>query len=111
MQRLPRKPAKRRVAKSPNRPEYEGVRAALITLRVDAGLTQVELAEKLGRSQGHVSEVERGVKRVDPLQVWDWAHACGSNLEAWGKLTEESIRAVGGSPEDRSRKQSRSSSK
>lgn len=94
MQRLPPKPARRRVPKSPTRPEYEGVRAALVALRVQAGLTQTELAERLKRSQGHVSEVERGIKRVDPLQVWDWCHACGSDLEAWGKLTEECIQAT-----------------
>lgn len=91
MQRVPRKPAKRRVPKSPTRPEYEGVRAALVALRVEAGLTQMDLATKLSRSQGHVSEVERGIKRIDPLQVWDWVHACGSNLEAWGRLTEQCI--------------------
>ncbi|WP_306847093.1 helix-turn-helix domain-containing protein [Luteibacter jiangsuensis] len=94
MPRLPPKPARRRVPKSPTRPEYEGVRAALVALRVEAGLTQVELAERLKRSQGHVSEVERGIKRVDPLQVWDWCHACGSDLEAWGRLTEACIRAT-----------------
>lgn len=70
-----------------------------MTLRVEAGLTQMELAAKLSRSQGHVSEVERGVKRIDPLQVWDWAHACGSNLEAWGRLTEQRIKAVRGHTE------------
>lgn len=96
MQRLPPKPARRRVPKSPTRPEYEGVRAALVALRIQAGLTQMELAERLKRSQGHVSEVERGIKRVDPLQVWDWCHACGSDLEAWGKLTEECIKVTRG---------------
>lgn len=98
MQRLPPKPARRRVPKSPTRPEYEGVRAALVSLRVQAGLTQVELADRLKRSQGHVSEVERGIKRVDPLQVWDWCHACGSDLKAWGALTEAEIGKVRQAP-------------
>ena len=66
----------------------------MVSLRVQAGLTQVELADRLKRSQGHVSEVERGIKRVDPLQVWDWCHACGSDLEAWGRMTEAQIREV-----------------
>jgi transcriptional regulator with XRE-family HTH domain len=92
MLRLPRKPAKARVPKSPNRLEYEGIRAALVATRTEAGLTQVELAGRLKRSQGHVSEVERGIKRIDPLQVWDWCHACGTNLEAWGRLAEQCIR-------------------
>jgi len=95
MPRLPPKPAWRGVPKSPTRPEYEGVRAALVALRVEAGLTQVELAERLKRSQGQVSEVERGIKRVDPPQVWDWCHACGSDLEAWGALIEARIQVVG----------------
>ena len=66
----------------------------MVALRVEAGLTQMDLAAKLARSQGHVSEVERGIKRIDPLQVWDWCHACGSDLEAWGRLTEACIQEV-----------------
>lgn len=91
MQRLPPKPPRRRTPKSPSRVEYEGVRAALVALRIDAGLTQVDLAERLGRSQGHVSEVERGIKRIDPLQVWDWCRACGTDLASWAALTEKAI--------------------
>ncbi|PPJ69694.1 transcriptional regulator, partial [Staphylococcus haemolyticus] len=39
---------------------YEAVRRVLRKVRREAGLTQVQLAEKLGKGQSYVSKVERG---------------------------------------------------
>lgn len=36
--------------------------------RKDSGLTQLQLSEKLGRSQSYVSNIERGQRRVDLLE-------------------------------------------
>ncbi|MDG2532751.1 helix-turn-helix transcriptional regulator [Sphingomonas sp. HITSZ_GF] len=38
--------------------------------RKQAGLTQLEFAEKLGRSQSYVSNIERGQRRVDLLEFY-----------------------------------------
>lgn len=45
--------------------------------RSDAGLTQVELAERVGRPQTWVSKCELGERRVDFVELEDWAAACG----------------------------------
>jgi transcriptional regulator with XRE-family HTH domain len=43
--------------------------------RVAVGLTQVELAERLGIHQTEISRVERGVRRLDLLELDDWLEA------------------------------------
>ncbi len=47
---------------------YDTLRATLVALRKDAGVTQVELAERLGRPQQFVSKVERGERRLDLVE-------------------------------------------
>lgn len=46
-------------------------------MREDAGLTQAELADRLNVIQTWVSKRERGVHRVTPDDVAEWAEACG----------------------------------
>lgn len=48
--------------------------------RVDAGLTQVEMAKRVGRPQTWVSKCELGERRVDFVELEDWAAACGRPL-------------------------------
>ena len=50
------------------RPRYEAVEA-LIRARKEAGLTQAELAERMGRQQSIISEIESGRRspRLDTL--------------------------------------------
>jgi transcriptional regulator with XRE-family HTH domain len=47
---------------------YSAFRAILIAVRKDAGVTQVELAERLNRPQQFVSKYERGERRVDLIE-------------------------------------------
>jgi len=49
--------------------------------RVDAGLTQADVAAKVGRAQTWVSKCELGERRVDFVELEDWALACGKPLE------------------------------
>ena len=49
--------------------------------REDAGLTQVELAKALGRSQTWVSKCELGERRVDFVELEDLAMALEKPLE------------------------------
>ncbi|MDD2776704.1 MAG: helix-turn-helix transcriptional regulator [Gallionella sp.] len=46
-------------------PDYQIFRSLLIKERELSGLTQVQLAEKLGKPQSYVSKYERGERRVD----------------------------------------------
>ncbi len=41
--------------------------------RLEAGLTQVEVAKKLKRPQSHVSNVESGQQRVDVVELQTFA--------------------------------------
>lgn len=45
--------------------------------RKDAGLTQVELANKLSRPQSFVSKVERGERRLDVVEFFEVSRAIG----------------------------------
>lgn len=56
---------------------YEGFRLLLIEARNSAGLTQIDLARKLGRPQSFVSKYERGERRLDVIEFLQVANAIG----------------------------------
>lgn len=43
--------------------------ALLRQIRSDAGLTQMQLAEKLGQTQSYVSKYENGEQRLDLMEL------------------------------------------
>ena len=92
MKRLKPKAPSKTAQKSHYRAEYKAVHEALREMRLEAGLTQIDLSERLGRSQNFVSQAELGYKRLDGLQLWDWTHACGSDMEQFGRSIEAGIR-------------------
>ena len=49
----------------------------LVETRKAAGVTQVQLAERLGRPQSFVSKVERGERRIDVIEFCQIAEALG----------------------------------
>ncbi len=59
---------------------YQAFRERLRQARLDAGLTQVEVAAKVDRPQTWVSKCELGERRVDFVELEDWAAACGKGL-------------------------------
>lgn len=83
-----RKKAQLRGIKSIYRRENTCFLEALRAAREKAGLTQVELGERLGRPQAFITGAERGVVRLDGLQIHDWMEACDSDLVAWAKDVE-----------------------
>jgi transcriptional regulator with XRE-family HTH domain len=54
-------------------PRYRAFLARLRQARTGAKLTQVEVAEKLGRPQSYVSKSESGERRVDVLELDEFA--------------------------------------
>jgi transcriptional regulator with XRE-family HTH domain len=48
---------------------YKRFRARLVQARKEAGLTQVEVARRLGRSNSFVSKCELGERRVDVVEL------------------------------------------
>ena len=49
--------------------------------RLDAGLTQAQVAEKLGVRQTLVSKVELGERRIDPVELRWFAELYGRPLD------------------------------
>lgn len=49
----------------------------MVTARKTAGLTQVQMAERLAVGQSYVSKIERGESYVDVMTFVDWYLACG----------------------------------
>lgn len=51
--------------------------AFIASVRKASGVTQVELAQRLGKPQSFVSKVERGERRLDVIEFCDIAEALG----------------------------------
>jgi len=62
------------------RPEYEIFLGILKRRRIEAGMTQVECSKALGRPQSFMSDVERGSRRLDIIQLRDLCHVLGFDL-------------------------------
>jgi len=65
------------VEKSVHTGRYLRFRQLMIEARKAAGLTQVELAERLGEFQSFVSRYERGERRLDVVEFIEVAAAIG----------------------------------
>lgn len=66
--------------KSIHRPEYAALCALLREKRLAAGLQQAEVSARLKRRQPFVSDVERGVRRLDLIELQDLATVYGVDL-------------------------------
>ncbi len=71
------------MAKTIHRKEYAALIETVRDARLAAGLTQVQVSSKLGRSQSLLSDVETGKRRVDVVELRDIARLTGLSL---GKL-------------------------
>ena len=70
---------------------FTGGHAALVAVLIDArrrsGLTQTELATKLGKDQSYVSLIERSQRRVDVVEFTAIAHALAADpADLFGEL-------------------------
>jgi transcriptional regulator with XRE-family HTH domain len=54
----------------------------LIASRRHEGLTQAEVAKRLGKPQSYVSKYETGERRLDVIEFLDVADAVGANAQA-----------------------------
>lgn len=69
--------------------KYLRLRLVLTEAREKAGLTQVELGEKLGRPQTFVSKIERGVRNVDVIEFIEIAKAIGADPKSLIRRLEQ----------------------
>lgn len=72
--------------------------------RIDAGLTQVQVADKLGKPQSFVSKYERGERRIDFTEFLEIADALGLELGNFLKAYEEKVEVIPRVPKPRRKK-------
>ncbi len=59
--------------KSAQTKEYADFALRLRRARLDAGLTQIQVAKKLKRPQSYISNIESGQQRVDVVELQTFA--------------------------------------
>jgi transcriptional regulator with XRE-family HTH domain len=63
--------------------------------RVESGLTQAQFAEALGRPQSFTSDIERGLRRLDLVQLRDICHVLGLGLIEFVQRYESELATKG----------------
>ncbi|VVE66966.1 XRE family transcriptional regulator [Pandoraea captiosa] len=64
-------------------PKYQVFRQMLLDARKEKGLQQVEVAERLGKTQSFVSKYERGERRLDFCEFIEVAAALEIDVNAF----------------------------
>lgn len=67
------------MGKSIHTPQHRKLRELLIAARKKAGLTQAEVAERLGRPQSFVAKYEGGERRLDVIEFLAVAGVLGAD--------------------------------
>ncbi len=57
------------MSKSVYSKDYKDIIERLKTARIDAGLAQQEVADKLGKPQSYISKIESGERRLDVAEM------------------------------------------
>jgi len=52
---------------------YKDIIERLKTARIEAGLTQQDVADKLGKPQSYISKIESGERRLDVAEIKKFA--------------------------------------
>jgi transcriptional regulator with XRE-family HTH domain len=63
-----------------HQPRYKFLLKQLRLARQMAGMTQTEAAQAFGKGQNFVSNCERGERRIDPIDLVDFAELYGKPL-------------------------------
>jgi len=76
------------MGKSIGTSEQKRLLALLRQIRLDAGLRQVDMAERLGQPQSFVSKYESGERRLDLLELRQICEAVGISLPKFIRMFE-----------------------
>ena len=60
-------------------------------MRVESGMTQAQCSAALGRTQSFMSDVERGVRPLDTVQLRDLCQVLGHDLIGFTKSFEHAL--------------------
>lgn len=75
---------------------YLAQRSRLVSLlremRIEAGLTQVDLAARIEKDQAYVSRYESGQRRLDVLEVREICQVVGVTLGEFAKRLEGALK-------------------
>lgn len=82
------------MSKTLHRPETQLLIELLRDVRLRANLTQIQLSTKLGRGQSFISDVERGHRRLDLVQLRDLCEAVGTSLPKLVQAFERRLQAA-----------------
>lgn len=77
-------------------PDYAVAVKILCELRRESGITQAELARRLGVDQSLVSKIERRQRRIDIAELRRFCAALGSSLRIVVERFERSLKRVDG---------------
>jgi transcriptional regulator with XRE-family HTH domain len=80
--------------KSIHSPRYRAFVRLLRETRERAGVTQVELAERLGETQSFVSKCERGERRLDMVEVAEICDALGVSFKGFAVKLDGALRGA-----------------
>jgi transcriptional regulator with XRE-family HTH domain len=70
----------------------EQLQALLRQARTGAGLTQTDVAQRLGQPQSFVSKYESGERRLDILELREVCRAIGIAIHEFVRRLEEALR-------------------
>ena len=76
--------------------EYQLFLDHLREARERKGLTQIELAERLGQTQSFVSKVERGERRLDIVELRAFCRALGVGFSGFISSIDKALNGNGG---------------
>lgn len=72
-------------------PEHQLLVDELVAARKAAGLTQEELARKVGKHQSHISRLEAAERDVSVLDLVLWCQATGVKFSDFARLFEKKL--------------------
>ncbi|MEK9201406.1 MAG: helix-turn-helix transcriptional regulator [Patescibacteria group bacterium] len=68
------------MSKSVYSKDYKEMLGRLKKARIDAGLAQQEVADKLGKPQSYISKIESGERRLDVAELKNLAKIYGKSV-------------------------------
>lgn len=74
------------------RREHKIFLQVLKRMRVESGMTQAQCSAALGRPQSFMSDVERGVRRLDIVQLRDLCLVLKTDLSSFSKTYEQDLK-------------------
>ena len=81
------------MSKGSSRAAQEHLKHLLRQIRVDAELSQRDLARQLGQPQSFISKYESGERRLDPLELRQVCEAVGITLVEFARRLDRALQS------------------